>query len=299
MDRSPPPFFKQGPSAHLRVAFFTLLAIGLLVADSRLKSLEALRHGVGTMLHPLQRVLLMPREIAGSVSERLGEIEMLRQENAELRRIETANAHSLLRAEQLATENAQLRELLGARERIAVRSVIAEVLYETRDPYSRRLVIDRGVQHGLLAGQPVIDSRGVLGQVTRALPLSSEVTLLIDRQSAIPVRVQRTGQKMIAFGGSVQGMLELRFLSGSSDLQPGDQLVTSGLDGVYPGGLPVGEITEIETGRLGSSTSRVLVQPASGQEQSRLALVLLIDRSALPAPAPEPVQSGRKRPKGS
>ena len=174
MDRSPPPFFNQGPSA-----------IALLAVDSRLSVLAALREGVGTMLYPVQRTLLVPRDLFGMSADYLAEIRRLRLENAELRRLEAANAKTLQQAEQLALENTRLRELLEARERVAVRSVMAEVLYEPRDPYTRKAVIDRGLQHGLLAGQPVIDARGVIGQVTRVLPLSSEITLLTDRNHAV------------------------------------------------------------------------------------------------------------------
>ena len=300
MDRSPPSFFNQGPSAHARLAFFALLAIVLLIVDSRLGSLEPLRQGVGTMLYPLQRSLLMPRELLARTVAHLSSVETLRSENTELRRIEVANARALLQAQQLASENAQLRELLGARERSAVRSIVAEVLYESRDPYSRKVVIDRGLQHGLLAGQPVIDARGVIGQVTRALPLSSEVTLLTDRKSAIPVRIVRTDQRMIAFGGAEPGMLELRFLSGSSDLREGDELVTSGLDGVYPAGMPVGTTLDVKSGSLGTSSARVTVRPAASISTSRMALVLLIDRAALPAAAaPEPEAPMRRRRAGT
>jgi rod shape-determining protein MreC len=296
MDRSPPSFFNQGPSAHARLAFFAALAIVLLIVDSRLGSLEPLRQGVGTMLYPLQRSLLVPRELLAKTVAHVSSVETLRAENTELRRIEVANARALLQAQQLVSENAQLRELLGARERAAVRSIVAEVLYESRDPYSRKVVIDRGLQHGLLAGQPVIDAHGVIGQVTRSLPLSSEVTLLTDRKSAIPVRVVRTGQRMIAFGGAEPGMLELRFLSGSTDLREGDDLVTSGLDGVYPAGIPVGTALNVKTGSLGASSARVTVRPAAAMSTSRMALVLLIDRTALPAAAiPEPQTPPRRR----
>jgi len=300
MDRSPPSFFNQGPSAHARLAFFALLAIVLLIVDSRLGSLEPLRQGVGTMLYPLQRSLLMPRELLARSVAHLSSVETLRSENTELRRIEVANARALLQAQQLASENAQLRELLGARERSAMRSIVAEVLYESRDPYSHKVVIDRGLQHGLLAGQPVIDARGVIGQVTRTLPLSSEVTLLTDRKSAIPVRIVRTDQRMIAFGGTEPGMLELRFLSGSTDLREGDELVTSGLDGVYPAGMPVGTALDVKSGSLGTSNARVTVRPAASISTSRMALVLLIDRAALPAAAaPEPEVPMRRRRAGT
>ncbi len=298
MDRSPPSFFNQGPSAHARLAFFALLAIALLVVDARMGTLGALRQGVGTVLYPLQRTLLVPRDLYRLTASYLGEVDHLRAENAELRRLEAANAKALLQAEHLAAENAQLRALLGARERTATPSVMAEVLYDTRDPYTRRLVIDRGLQHGVLAGQPVIDALGVAGQVTRALPLSAEVTLLTDRSAAIPVEIARTGQRSIAFGGAAPGLLELRFLSADSGLVEGDELVTSGLDGIYPPGLPVGKVLRIEPTGSTASLSRVLVKPVSEPERDRAMLVLQVERSALPPPPPELPADTRQR-KGS
>lgn len=295
MHRSPPPFFNQGPSAHVRLAFFALLAVLLLTLDARGGILSALRQGVGTVLHPLQRVLLWPRDLSTITSEHLAGTQRLRDENADLRRIEVSNARALLQAEHLAAENLRLRELLGARERPSLASTVAEVLYETRDPYTRRVVIDRGQQEGLLAGQPVIDAAGVVGQVTRTLPSSAEVTLLTDRNATIPVEVQRTRQRLIAFGGGNDGLLELRFLSAGSDLVAGDRLITSGLDGIFPPGLPVAEVLTPET--LSPGKTRVLARPLGGVEQTRMVLVLKVDAAALPPPAPPPEASteGRRR----
>lgn len=296
MDHSPPPFFNQGPSAHARLAFFALVAVTLLVVDSRVGALEALRQGIATMLYPLQRALLVPRELFTLGADHFAEVDRLRSENAELRRIEIANARALLRAEQLAAENAQLRALLGARDRVAIPSLVAEVLYEARDPYARKLVLDRGLQHGLLAGQPVIDARGVVGQLTRVMPLTSEVTLITDRAATLPVAALRSGQRSVAFGGAPDAQVELRFLSGSSDLQEGDDLVTSGLDGVFPPGIPVGTVASIERGAAGGSTFRVLVRPSADLERNRMVLVLLADRATLPPPGPpEPAADARRR----
>lgn len=292
MERTPPPFFRQGPSADFRLAVFALLALALLVADSRLDLLATLRQGVATLLYPLQRTLLVPRDALAIAVDYLGEIGRLRAENAELRRIETANARTLLQAEQLADENAQLRRLLGAREPLAVRSVVAEVLYDARDAFARRVVIDQGAQQGVAAGQPVIDAAGVYGQVTRAFPLSAEVTLVTDRNQTVPVQVVRSALRAVAYGSTVPGQLELRWLPNNADVREGDALVTSGLDGLYPAGLPVGRVTGIDRGS--STFARVHVQPAANVDRSRMLLVLRVDNSSLPAPEPQP--EARKRP---
>jgi rod shape-determining protein MreC len=298
VDRSPPPFFKQGPSANVRLAFFSLLAIALLIVDAHLDTMSRLRQGIATVLYPVQRVLLMPRDLIGSAGEYTGEIERMRAETAEMRRIEAANARTLLQAEQLAAENTQLRQLLGMRERTALRTTVAEVLYDARDAFTRRLVIDRGIQHGVQAGQPVIDAHGVIGQVTRAHPLSSEVTLVTDRNSTVPVEIRRTGARTLAWGGSSPGTIELRFLPAASDIRDGDQLITSGLDGLFPPGLPVGQVSAVEPGST-AAFMRVRAEPAARVERTRLLLVLLADPPAQAAPTLEaPPASHRRARKG-
>ncbi|MBU6269965.1 MAG: rod shape-determining protein MreC [Betaproteobacteria bacterium] len=294
MERSPPPIFNQGVSAHARLLLCAGLAIALLVIDSRLQTLSALRQGAATLLYPLQRALLAPRDLLRLVGEHIDGIERLRQDNTELRRLEAANARALLQAEQVADENRRMRELLGARERSAIPSVIAEVLSDSRDPFSRRILIDKGLQQGLIAGQPVISAQGVIGQVTRVLPLSAEVTLLTDRGAAVPVAVARTGQRAIAFGGA-DGLLELRFVAASSDIKPGDGLVTSGLDGIYPAGLPVATVERIEAPGAAGAFGLVLARPVAMPEQQRLMLVLLVERHALPPPPAEPAPADARR----
>ena len=217
MDRSPPPFFRQGPSANARLLFFGLLSLALLIADARFDALGGLRQGIGNVLYPLQRVLLMPRDALAVAASYTTEITALREENAELKRIEGLNAKALLQIEQLANENKRLRELAGARERAAVRSVLAEVLYETRDPFTRKLVLDKGAQQQVTIGQPVIDAKGLIGQVTRVFQFTSEMTLVTDRNMTVPVVLQRTGMRSVAFGGAAPGRMELRFLATSAD----------------------------------------------------------------------------------
>lgn len=294
MDRSPPPFFKQGPSANVRLAFFSLLAIALLIVDARFETMSKLRQGIATVLYPVQRTLLVPRELAGTAGGYFVEIDRLRAENAEMRRIEAANARTLLQTEQLATENAQLRQLLGMRERTPVRTTVAEVLYDARDAFSRTLVVDRGQQHGVRAGQPVIDAHGVIGQVTRAHPLSSEITLVTDRNSTVPVEVRRTGARTLAWGGSLPGTIELRFLPVVTDIREGDELVTSGLDGLFPSGLPVGRVSSVAPGSTSAFLS-VRATPAARVERTKLLLILLAEPPAQAAPTAEPMDSSARR----
>ena len=295
MDRSPPPFFKQGPSANARLLFFGLLSIGLLIADARFEALSGLRQGIGNVLYPIQRALLVPRDVLDLSGSYFTEVNQLRQENAELKRIEALNAKALLQIEQLANENRRLRDLANARERASVRSVLAEVLYETRDPFTRKLVLDKGVQQQVAAGKPVIDAKGLVGQVSRVFQFSSEMTLITDRNMTVPVVLQRTGMRSVAFGGAAPGRLELRYLASSADLREGDLLTTSGLDPLYPPGLPVGRIERIERGG-DNDFVKVLIAPSAEIQNNQLLVVLQVDTSAIPpAPPAESIDPSRKR----
>jgi rod shape-determining protein MreC len=298
MDRAPPPFFRQGLSADVRLILFAIAAIALLVLDARMAALDSVRRIVGSVLYPIQRVLLTPRDAGAAIGEYVGGVARLRLDNDRLVRLEAANAGALQQGEHLAAENMQLRKLLGMRERNAFRSTVAEVLFETSDPFTRRLVVDRGAQHGLQAGQPVLDSMGVVGQISRVLPFSAEVTLLSDRASTLPVEVRRNGVRAVAYGAGRSGMIELRFLPASFDVREGDDLTTSGLDGVFPPGLPVGRIVEVRRG--GSSFTVARVDPVAAVERSRMLLILLEATGATPSfEPPKPPSDTPARARGS
>jgi rod shape-determining protein MreC len=237
MEYSPPPLFKQGASARAKVAIFSLIAIAFLVIDSQLHSLALIRRAVGAVLYPLQVVALMPRDAAYRAADYFRSLTTLEKENLALKERQIANAQVLQQAAQLSAENAQLRKLLGTSQQLPVKSLMSEILYDTRDAFTRKIVLDRGSQHGVTPGQPVIDDVGVVGQVTRVFPFTSEVTLLTDKDQAIPVQVVRSGLRSVAYGRGQSGVLDLRFMAANADIQKGDQLVTSGIDGVYPPGL--------------------------------------------------------------
>ncbi len=293
MDRSPPAFFRQAYSANAKLAFFSLLAITLLFVDSRYDVLSTLRKGVGTALFPVQWALLKPRNAAMASTEYVADVNRLRSENAELRAVELANAKTLLRVEQLAAENAQIRALMGAREQTVTKSIGAEVLYETRDAFTRKFVIDKGQNSQIKLGMPVIDAKGLLGQITRVFPLTAEITVVNDRNAAIPAQVQRTGQRTVAFGGAEGGQIELRYLPANADVKEGDVVATSGLDGVFPAGLPIGKVIKFD--RAGAF-ARALLEPIATVDNTRMLLVLLVDNDALPSRPPlEPASEGKKK----
>lgn len=287
LDRTPPPFFRQGYSALTKLVFFSALAVFLMVADTRLALVVPLRTAIATVLHPVQVALHAPVEIWRGGGDYLrGLSAALAAENA-ARALLARQAERTARVEQLEAENARLRALLDLQPALAVRSLAAEVLYEAGDPFSRKVFINRGTTQGVKLAAPVINEAGVVGQVTRVYPLSSEVTLLADKDAAIPVLNPRTQQRSAAFGGAVGAPMELRFMSGNADVEPGDLLVTSGVDGVYPPGLPVAKVLEVVR-RAEGGFARVTLQPAAAADGVRHVLVLEPLSFQMPGPpAPE------------
>ncbi len=297
LDRTPPPFFRQGPSALSKLLFFSALALFLMVADARFKMVEPLRAGLAIVLLPVQRVLAVPVEMWQGGGDYLGGLSTaLAAEKAAQARM-AAVAERATRTEQLAHENTRLRALLELRPAITVQSQPAEVLYEAADPYSRKVFIDRGTGHGVALGSPIINEAGVLGQVTQAYALTSEVTLLADKDAAIPVLNLRTQQRGAAFGGVVGAGMELRFTSANADVQVGDLLHTSGLDGIYPPGLPVARVVSVER-RVESGFARILLTPTALADGVRHVLVLQPLAAQLPpreVAAPEVVERAERK----
>lgn len=274
LDRTPPPFFRQGYSALTKVVFFSALAVFLMAADRRFAFVAPLRATIATALQPAERALQVPLEMWRGGGDYLRGLTEARRAEIAAREQLALQSASAARADTLAAENRQLRALLNLKPALAVRSVAAEVLYEATDPYSRKLFIDRGMTHGLVAGAPVINEAGVVGQATRVYPLTSEVTLLIDRDAAIPVLNTRTLQRAVAFGGaSPEVPMELRFVPVSADVKVGDTLVTSGVDGVYPPGLPVARVVSVER-PAEQGYARIVLAPAAAIEGARHLLVL-------------------------
>ena len=292
MEHTPPPFFVRGPAPLVRLAFFASLSLTLLVLDARFRYAESLRSVLALAAYPLQQVARLPVAAAEGIGGYFASQSQLREENEALRARLLAAAQGAQRYEAAAAEAAHLRRLIGAAERIERKSMPAEILYSGRDPFSRKVILDRGTQHGVRAGSPVVDEIGVIGQLTRAHAFVSEVTLLTDKDQAIPVQVVRNGLRAIAFGGGSSGLLELRYMAANADIENGDQLVTSGIDGTYPPGLPVAGVVRVE--RDASYTfARVLAQPSAGVERGHYALVLSSE-VRLP-PYPEDAAGGERK----
>ena len=286
MEHQPPPFFNRGPAPLVRLTFFVSLAILLMVLDARFRYAESVRQVVALAAYPIQRVAMAPVDLFLGVAHYFSTTTALREENTALKTKALRAAPDLLQLEALKEENNQLRRLLDAQERLPRKSVFAEILYAARDPFSRKVVIDKGAQSGIAAGQPVIDDVGVIGQVTRVYLLMSEVTLLSDKDQAIPLQVLRNGLRAVAYGGAEGGMLDLRFMAANADIKNGDTLVTSGIDGTYPPGLPVATVARIERDAA-YTFAKITLAPTAGTDRYRQVLVLSnIDKPAPPVAEP-------------
>jgi rod shape-determining protein MreC len=294
MEYSPPPFFKTGPTPLARLLIFSALSLAFLVADSRFNYLASLRQIAAVVVYPLQRVAAAPASIVRRIGDFFTTHGSLREDNARLSRESFENAALLLQLKALQTENAQLRELLDARPRLKIELAAAEVLYAARDPFSRKVVIDRGSRHDVRAGQPVVDNRGLVGQVTRAYPWLAEVTLVTDKGQFVPVQNVRNGLRAVLSGTGSDGALELRFIPLNADFQNGDELVTSGLDGVYPPGLPVARVTSVER-NAEQTFARITGAPLGGVENHTHVLIVSGSRELPPRPADEKKQARGKK----
>jgi rod shape-determining protein MreC len=296
MDYSPPPLFKQGAPARVKVTVFALVSLVLLVVDARMHVLNTVRQVAATVLYPLQMAALMPRDAVSSMGGYFSSLSSLQNEVRDLKNQQVAQAQSMQQAQLQMAENAHLRRLLDAREHLPVQSIMGEILYDARDPSTRRIVLDRGTRNGVQPGLPVIDNAGVIGQVTRVFPFTSEVTLLTDKEQAIPVQVLRSGLRSIAYGRGRSGLLDLRFVAPDADIQVGDVIVTSGLDGMYPAGLAVAKVMQVEKVAAGAF-GRVVCQPLGGVDRNRQLLIVMSGATRAPRPAdpPPPPPHGASR----
>jgi rod shape-determining protein MreC len=294
LDRNPPPFFRQGYSALSKLLFFAALALFLMVSDARFQLAVLVRATVATALQPIELALAVPIELWRGGDDYLSGLRHALQSEDAARHQLALQSERAARVEQLTAENIRLRGLLALRPTIGVRSTSAEVLYEAPDPFSRKVFLDRGTTHGLTLGSPVVNEAGVLGQVTRIYPFSAEVTLLTDKDAAVPVLNQRTQARGVAFGTSLAG-LELRFMATNADVQVGDVLTTSGVDGVYPPGLPVAKVAAVDR-KAESGFARIDLTPTAPADAVRHVLVLEPIGLQMPK-RPEPVEEAASAPR--
>jgi rod shape-determining protein MreC len=270
--------FKRGPTAEFRLFILVLLALSLLIIDARWRVLEPARQAVSVVLYPFQRLVLAPRELVAYVNDWADSAALARNEKEALQRQRIELAQLSTHAAQLSTENEQLRRLLNVADAVTQPSVAVEVLYEPPNAFFHHLVFNKGTSDGIQPGMPVIDEGGIVGQIVRVTPFTSEAALLTDDKVSIPVQVLRNGLRLIAFGGSVSGKVEVRYLTANVDLEPGDTLITSGIGGLFPAGLSVARVDSVERDHA-TGFALAVATPLSHPERYRHFLVLRVDVS--------------------
>ncbi len=291
LEQDPPPFFRQGASAFSKLIVFSAAAVFLMVADTRFQMLQPARAVLQPVLFPKQWLAQRPGLIAGEAADFIdkvqsadgvhtGLVEKLRQQSARAYQVE-----------QLELENRRLRALLDLRPTLAVSGTAAQVLYDAADPSTRKVVIVRGLAQDVKLGAPVLDEKGVMGQVTRVFLLSSEVTLITDREHATPVLNVRTGARGVMYGdtSSHADAMELRFMAANADVEAGDLLTTSGVDGVYPAGIPVARVEKVDR-QVNAVFARIYCVPVALVAGAGHVLVLDVPVHELP-PRPEAMVS--------
>ena len=280
----PPTFFHRGPSPLTRLVVFGLLSLALLFADTRYRYLENIRRSAAIVFYPMQRIVQMPGEALAYVGTYFSSQRTLADDNAALQAQLLSQAPLVQGHALVEQENARLRGLMKLEARVPVTATAAEVLYSSRDPFTQKLFVDKGEAAGVQAGRAVIDSIGVVGQVTRVFPYMAEVTLITDKDHAVPVKVERSGVRTVMYGAGAARPPELRYLSPSVEIEPGDLLVTSGIDGTYPAGLAVAQVVSVER-ETGQSFAHVTCKPLAGIDNS--AQVLILGSTAAVPPRPE------------
>ena len=299
-----PEFFYRGPSPFVRLLFFSVLALAIMVADARFRALDLARAAVATITYPLQQAALAPGDILRRIGDFFVTQNKLQRENVELKQSVLKKSEEVQRMSLMESELANLRKLLGARELIQENSTLAEILHSGRNPFRRKVIVDKGAKNDIQLGEAVISADGVLGQVTAVFPFTSEVTLLTDKNQAVPVMLRRNGLRAVVFGNGRDGTLDLPFIPLNADVQNGDMLVTSGIDGTYPAGLFIAKVTNIERNAT-SAFARITCTPVAGIDQDRHVLVLTnLTAAAKPQPEPEPSKtppkkSNKSRPAGA
>lgn len=261
---------RLGPTARLLI--WLAIGVSCVVADSRYHALDGLRSGFSLVLQPVRQVLRAPTDIAAEISGFFVRHRDLQKQRDALLAERARLLVGVNAAQDLGRENTELRTLLQLTPRPGQQLVRASMLYRGHDWFSQRITLDQGGGAGVRAGLAVVDAEGLVGQVSRVYPGSSEVTLVSSPDHLTPVLIERTGQRGLA-AGSGQGQMELRYMPAQTDIQAGDRLLTSGIDRVYPAGIPVARVSRVLRLQSGPYL-KVECVPLAGVDRSRAVLVL-------------------------
>ncbi|NCT66841.1 MAG: rod shape-determining protein MreC [Rhodanobacteraceae bacterium] len=277
--------FAEGTVSTLRLIVYLALAVALMVLDHRGNWLQALRRGGSALVEPIHRLAALPADLARATRTAVATQDRLASENRELREQLLLAQARLNRLDTLVAQNERLKALLEAQKNLGLSVQFARLVDVDLDPFRHRIVLDVGANQGIAVGQPVIDARGIMGQVIEVMANSAIAMLITDPTHAIPVVVERTGLRTIAYGSGAIDRLELPNIPISADVEVGDKLLTSGLGGRFPAGFPVGAILSVSNDRSGMFAAAV-ARPAAALDRS--GEVLLLRDQPQPYGPPEP-----------
>lgn len=283
------PIFSRGPSLQIRLFLAVVVALGIIIADSRLGMFSQIRTYMDTAVSPFYFISNGPSQMLDGISESIASRDRMELENRALRHELLQKNSELLLLGQYKQENARLRELLGSPLRQDEQKMVTQVISTVNDPYSDQVVIDKGSANGVYEGQPVISDKGVVGQVVAVAKMTSRVLLICDATHALPVQVLRNDIRVIAAGSGCTDDLQLENLPANTDIRVGDVLVTSGLGGRFPEGYPVGVVSSV---RLDHQRAYTVIQarPTAGLQRLRYLLLLWgADRNGANPMTPEEV----------
>jgi rod shape-determining protein MreC len=292
-------FFNRGPTPLVRLVFFSLLSLLLLFVDARYKYLESTRSVLSTLIYPLQRAAAFPSMLFSEIDDFFTTQTTLRRDNAQLREQHARDSAELQQLQGVMAENAHLRTMLEVRQRLKRQMRLVRIVYAERDPFQHKVMVDLSGQSGIEAGDAVLDSLGVVGQVTEVFPSLAEVTLITDKDHEVPVQVLRNGDRTILFGSGSSNEVELRYMPVAADIKVGDLLVTSGIGGTYPAGLPVAKVARVERDP-DYPFAHVICTPVAGVSRNHW-LFILSGKTNLPSRPEHPDENAsaksRKKPK--
>ena len=269
-------FFNRGPSPVARLVFFAVLSLLLMFVDVRYRYLESARSALSILVSPIQRLATLPGalwDMAGDFFITQSTQRGLIRQNDELKQQHQNDAAQLAQLQALQQENQQLRNLEGLPIRNEFTTQLVEVIYAERDLFSRKVLVNKGANADVRLGQVVMDDNGIVGQITRVYPWLSEVTLVTEKDHAVPVQVLRNGLRAIVFGAGDTSQLSLRYMPNSADIQNDDVLVTSGIDGTYPAGIPVARVIKVEHDEA-YPFAHIVCLPLAGVDKHRHLLIL-------------------------
>lgn len=285
--------FKRGQASGVKLVFLGVLCVVLMIVDSQTSLLVSARRVLASVLTPFQIVALWPRNVVEKITNWSNAVELARIQTEETQRQRIGLTQLSLQASRLEAENAQLRRLLGIKNAVSIPSVAVQILYAAANPLHQTLVLTKGSNDGITPGMPVIGEGGIVGQIQRVTATTSEASLITDERVTLPAIVLRNGLRVVVYGSGRPGQIEVRYLALGADIKEGDQLVTSGIGGVYPAGLAIGKVSKIENNSAQGFVS-ALVEPSAHPEQYLHFLVLLTESSPNPEDETQGGGSGQK-----